>query len=40
MTTEDFGEGHGKIPQETLEWFKDLEEEIYNSIYNGKAKDN
>jgi len=36
---EDFGEGYGKVSQETLDYFHELEEEIYNSIYkNGKAK--
>lgn len=39
IVTEDFGEGYGKVPQETLDYFHDLEEEIYNSIYQyGKAK--
>lgn len=34
---EDFGEGYGKVLQETLDWFGDLENEIYNKIYqNGK----
>lgn len=36
---ENFGEAYGKVPQETLEYFHDLEEEIYNQLYqNGKAK--
>lgn len=30
--TEDFGEGYGKVPQETLDYFHELEEEEYMKV--------
>jgi hypothetical protein len=39
MRHEDFGEGYGRVPQDVLDYFHELEEEIYQNNYMAKQKD-